>query len=149
MIFSKLMLPRPTDLKSQYRFGLWKSTWPPKTPASVARFQATSFMCTWKMRSRNFRMNFDVIDALVAEVRRVVVESKRGMIFDRLQARSALAMSNAISVGWTSRANSTPQLSELIEDRLASLREILVAVLDLVRQDWRKTVDEVPDAGCR
>src|SRR5687768_5808863 len=38
-------------------------------------------------------------------------------------------------------------LLEFIEDRLPALCEILVAILDLVGEIWRETVDEVPDAA--
>ena len=49
--------------------GRRTSVCPPNTPTrAVAVPHQTSFMWTWKMRSPNVRMNFDVVDALVAEV---------------------------------------------------------------------------------
>ena len=53
----------------------------------------------------------DVVHALVAHVARIVVEAEPRVAVDASTARSVEAMSKAISVGWTSRANHTSSCS--------------------------------------
>ena len=68
------------------------------------------------------------------------------IILTACKARSALAMSNAISVGCTSSAIFHALFFELVENGLEAFAKILVAVLDLLRQVRRETVYEMPDA---
>jgi hypothetical protein len=78
--------------------------------------QRTSFMWTWKMRSLEAVDELDVVHALVAEVAGVVVEAEGGVVIEGFEGALGEAMSKAISVGCTSRANLTPSFWIFVED---------------------------------
>ncbi len=101
------------------------------------------------MRSWNLRMKPHVVHALVAEVRRVVVEAEGGVVSDGLERPLGAGDVERDLGRMHFERELHALLLELVEDGLEALGEILVAVLDLLRQVRREAVDEMPDATSR
>ena len=88
-----------------------------------------------------------VIDALIAEMARVIVESEGRMEIHRLQRALGAGDVERDLRGMHFERETHALLLKLIEDRLEALREVLVAVFDLPRQVRREGIDEMPDAA--
>ena len=89
----------------------------------------------------------DVVDALVAEVRRVVVEAEALVALDRLDARARRTRCRTRSRSGAPRgAKLTSSLVELVEDRPKRVGEVVEARLPVLLGGRREGVDRVPDA---
>src|SRR5690606_34756725 len=91
----------------------------------------------------------DVVDALVAEVRRVEVEPEAPVATDRFDR----ALSGRDVEGDLRRMDLEPEVDvhsiERVEDRLETSREVIEASLPILLRRRRKRVDRMPDARPR
>jgi len=89
----------------------------------------------------------DVVDALVAEVGRIVIESEGGMVVECLEGPFGGGDVEGDFGRMDFQRVFDPEFLELIEDGFEAGGEVFVTGLDLARQDRGERVDEVPDAG--
>ncbi|MEY2640910.1 MAG: hypothetical protein RL150_303 [Candidatus Parcubacteria bacterium] len=90
---------------------------------------------------------FDVVDTLVGEMARIIVEPERRMVVNR----SKRALGRGDVEGDFGRMDLQGEfhtvLLEDVHDRTETASKILEAYIDLPRKHRRKRVDEVPDRG--
>jgi len=102
-------------------------------------------MWTWKIRSGKSIDELHVIDALVAEVARVVVEAECRVIADRLEGALGEGDVERDFRGMHFQGVADAVVLILVEDRPEALGEVFVSAVDLAGQVRREAVDEVPD----
>jgi hypothetical protein len=142
----KSMRPRPGDRKSQKRPSSPKFVCPPKTPGLGAALAPPDVLDVDVPDARaELAQEREVVDALVAEVARVEVESELRVIAERRE-RAAGRDDVERDLGRVDLEREDDVLAlALGQDRAPCGGELRVAVLDLRLRDRREGVEEVPD----